>query len=182
MARSEGFISFKGGKELDRILSKLDPNVSSRIINSSLKKGHEVVRDSIISKTPTAQNKVYKNPDKLGSRNKKNKGLKSRIHKRGTLRKAIRSRVSGRARPNSDVFIASVYINDGGTNPNEDGWYANFVMQDGRGTYDGMKYKGNNFMKKGAIAAQPKFIKIMEVEMLKKLTRAQQKMINKLNV
>ena len=37
-------------------------------------------------------------------------------------------------------------------------------------------------MKKGAIAAQPKFIKIMEVEMLKKLTRAQQKMLNKLNV
>ena len=181
MARDGFSIKIEGGAKLDKILTQLDPNQSSRIINSSLKKGHEAVAEKIQEKTPTAQNKVYKNPSKIGSRNPNVKGLTSRIHKRGDLRKAIKSRVSGRARPNEDVFIASVYVQDG-KNANPDGWYANFVTQSGKGSYSGMKYKPNDFMKKGAKASSSKFQSIMSNEMLKKLTRAQQRMLNKLKV
>jgi len=178
MAKDGITLRLEGGARLDRILSQLDPNVSSRIINSSLKKAHEEVRDSIAAKVPTAQNKVYKNPNKMGSRGAK--VFASRNHKRGTLRKAIKSRISGRARPNTKVFIASVYVKDGGGNPNEDGFYG-FWVQNGN-KYGGIpdKYKPNDFMKKGTKAAKVKFKTIMEVQMLKKITKAQQKMINKL--
>ena len=183
MAKGGLDIKILGGKKLDAILNKLDPNVSARIINASLKKAHIMAANEIRAKAPTAQNKVYKNPSKIGSRNPKNAGLTSRIHKRGTLRKSIQSRISGRARPNEKVFLASVFINDG-SNDGNDGWYAHFVTRSTKGNYSGMpnKYRANNFMEKGAKAAAPKYKAIMAMEMTVKLTRAQQRMINKLNV
>jgi HK97 gp10 family phage protein len=175
MAKDGLTLKLEGGARLDQILSKLDPNQSKRIIDSSLKKAGQAVRDTTKSLAPVARNPVYKDPSKMGSRG--GKVVKSRPHPLGTLRRSIKSRLSGRARPNSKTFIASVYVQDGHKNKAanyEDGWYAHFVT---RGFHNNRK---NDFMKRGARASKGKFKSIMEVQMLKKITKAQQKILNTL--
>jgi hypothetical protein len=181
MAKDGINIQLEGGARLDRVLQQLDVAKSgqgSRIINSSLKKASEAVRTSVANKAPTAQNKTYKNPNKMGSRG--GKSFASRNHKRGTLRRSIKARLSHRARPNINTFIASVYVQDGHKKKapvNEDGWYAFFLQNANK--YSGMPsaYKANDFMKKGTKAAKGTFKRIMEVQMLGKITRAQKKLI-----
>lgn len=177
MAKDGFTLKLEGGARLDQILSQLDPIQSKRIIDSSLKKAGDAVEKAVKSVTPVANHSVYKNPSKLGSRNPKVKKLKSRIHPLGTLRRSVQSGLRGKARPNDKTFIASVYVKDGGKHGAknwEDGWYGKAVLE-GWGNQ-----RKNDFMKRGARVGKPKFKSIMENQMLKKITKAQQKKLNKL--
>lgn len=165
------------GKQADIILGMLDINVSSRIINSSLKKAGEAVEAKVKQSTPVS---------KAGTKGNK---LASRNHSKGTLRRSIKYGLRTRARPNANTFIASVYAQDGRKNkaPNDsDGWYSHMVVEGrkgktrpkGKGSLG--SYNKEGYMKRGARKAKGRFKSIMTLELSKKLTRALQRKLKKM--
>lgn len=172
MARDRISLKLVGGAKLDRVLAKLDPNVSSRIVNASIKKAGEAARDVVEKSIPVSRDGT--------SGNRK---YKSRNHNKGTLRRALKFSLKSRARPNPNVFIASIYIQDGVGVPDEDGWYSHMVMKgrkgkkrpSGRGSAKGLNK--DNYMDRGSKKATPVYKRTMKAELLNKLTRAHRKMI-----
>ena len=176
MAKDKLTFKILNSNQIDIALGMLEPSVSSRIINASLKKAGEAVvpivkREAPISDSGTSGNVKYK----------------SRNHTKGTLRRSIKYGLKARARPNDKTFIASIFAQDGKkrkADASEDGWYSHMVRKgrkgssrpSGRGSLSG--FQKDDFMARGARKGKGKFNSIMTLQFSQKLTKALQKKLN----
>lgn len=165
-------ITFRGGKELDRALTKIGNIKQSKatsIVNSSLSAGATQVKKSIASVTP------------VSSKETKGFKLSSRNTTKGQLKRSLKSGLRKKVNVGRNTFLAGVWFQNkrGGAAEDSDGWFAKMVLESHRPNAFGYT-GGNNFVKKGIKIGESAFKNKLGGSLAKKIAAFGQSEINKL--
>ena len=169
MARDGLSIRLENGAQLDKILSKMQQRVGTKVINQSLTKGAAELRKGIKKKTPKAS--------------KDTEGFKtsSRNVEKGQLQRSVKSGVRRKVNLGRHTFLAGVWFQEGRgkAKKNDDGFFARWVIN--RHAPNAFGYEGgNNFLRDAVKSSKSTVRKTIGVKLAEKIAIEKQKEIDRL--
>lgn len=172
MAKDGVSITIRNFDRFDRILNGLGSiSKGTKIVKTSLMQAAKPVRTAAKKEAPVRKKEPFFK-DKIDSRN----------HKKGTLRRSIKSAL----RPkygDKNFFAAAVFTQRGGA-VNSDGWFSHMVNSGHKIVLPSGAKKGktppNEFMARGRKRSRLAFNSVMKMKLRNNLAKETQSKINKL--